>query len=150
MPAAVACKLRVEGRRARIHRTGAKELYDKLGFDGTVRRSSFKLAGCSKVYASRTEMLRELNTVVMRGKPHPAATQWEDPAASLAMATAGGGSAAQARRAAALDIGRLRSQLRGVAELRASTLMVSSSAQAALATFRTRRRGSKWCCCTPS
>jgi len=62
MPAAVACKLRVEGRRARIHRTGAKELYDKLGFDGTVRRSSFKLAGCSKVYASRTEMLRELNT----------------------------------------------------------------------------------------
>ena len=62
MPAAVACKLRVEGRRARIHRTGAKELYDKLGVDGTVRRSCLKLAGCSKVYSTRTEMLRELNT----------------------------------------------------------------------------------------
>jgi hypothetical protein len=62
MPAAVACKLIVEGRRARIHRTGTKELYDKLGFDGTVRRATLKLAGCSKVYSSRTEMLKELNT----------------------------------------------------------------------------------------
>jgi len=62
MPAATACKLRVQGRRARIHRTGAKEMYDKLGVDGTVRRTALKLAGCSKIFNSRTEMLRELNT----------------------------------------------------------------------------------------
>jgi hypothetical protein len=62
MPAAVASKLTVLGRKARVHRIGAKQLYDKLGFEGTVKRSTLKLAGCPKVYSSRTEMLRELNT----------------------------------------------------------------------------------------
>jgi len=62
MPAALACKLTVTGRKIRIHRTGQKELYDTLGFEGTVKRSALKLAGCAKVYPSRTEMLRELNT----------------------------------------------------------------------------------------
>lgn len=63
MPAAVASKLTVVGRKIRVHRTGERELFDKLGFEGTAKRSSLKLAGCPKVYSSRTEMLRELNTI---------------------------------------------------------------------------------------
>jgi hypothetical protein len=30
--------------------------------DGTFGQTKLKLAGCSKIYASRTEMLKELNT----------------------------------------------------------------------------------------
>uniref|UniRef100_A0A7S0EH49 Tubulin--tyrosine ligase-like protein 9 n=1 Tax=Hanusia phi TaxID=3032 RepID=A0A7S0EH49_9CRYP len=62
MPKTSASKLCVEGTRVKIRRPGMKEFISKLGMDGTQRKSSIKISGSSKVYESRTQMLRDLNT----------------------------------------------------------------------------------------
>ena len=41
----------------------------KLGMDGTQRKSSIKITGSKKVYESRTEMLRDLNTAIPQLPP---------------------------------------------------------------------------------
>ena len=41
----------------------ALQLINKLGMDGTERKSTLRLAGSSKVWSSRWEMLKEINTM---------------------------------------------------------------------------------------
>ncbi|EKX47494.1 hypothetical protein GUITHDRAFT_152129 [Guillardia theta CCMP2712] len=69
MPRTIASKLYVEGTRVKIRRPGMKELFSKLGMDGTQRKSSIKITGSKKVYESRTEMLRDLNTAIPQLPP---------------------------------------------------------------------------------
>ncbi|KAJ1484556.1 tubulin-tyrosine ligase family-domain-containing protein, partial [Baffinella frigidus] len=61
MPVSLMGKLKVQGRSARIHRPGQKELYISLGLDGTRRKTAIKVVGFKKVFESRTEMLKEMN-----------------------------------------------------------------------------------------
>ena len=52
----------MQGRRCKIHKPSLKELYDKLGMQGTERRGTFKVTGSKLVFETRAEMLHALNT----------------------------------------------------------------------------------------